>query len=58
MINELKERGVITDEQKRRVQASAFVRNKATHADWSGFSLEGVDDTIRLTKELISQHLK
>jgi len=58
VINELAAKGVITQEQKKRMQAPAFVRTKATHANWGAFTLEGVDDTIKITKALIEAHLK
>jgi hypothetical protein len=58
VMNELTAKGVITPEQKKRMQAPAFIRTKATHANWGAFTMEGVDDTIKITKELIEAHLK
>ena len=49
---------VITDEQAKQARVAAYVRTKASHADWDGFSMDGVDDTIKITKALIEAHLK
>ena len=49
---------VITDEQAKQARVAAYVRTKASHADWDGFSMGGVDDTIKITKALIEAHLK
>ena len=31
-------------------RTAALVRNKATHADWNAFDMDGVDHTIKFTK--------
>lgn len=49
---------VITEEQARQARVAQLVRNKALHADWDGFSMDGVNDTIKITKALIEAHLK
>ena len=47
--------GAITDEQAKQARVAAYVRTKATHADWTNFTMEGVDDTIKITKILLKQ---
>src|SRR5882757_8338962 len=37
---------------------AAHVRTKATHANWDEFTMEGVSDTIKITKALIEAHLR
>jgi hypothetical protein len=54
----LTKKGTITDQQARQVRVAQLVRNKASHAEWSGFDIEGVNDTIKITKTLIEAHLK
>ena len=49
---------VITEEQAKQARVAQLVRTKATHAEWAGFTMEGVDDTIKITKALIEAHLK
>lgn len=39
------------------VRAAALVRNKSLHANWNGFTMDGVDATIKITKALIEAHL-
>ena len=58
IMSALVKKEVITDEQARQARVAAFIRAKATHADWSEFSLEGVDDTIRITKFFLREHLE
>ena len=38
-------------------RTAALVQNKATHADWNGFGMDGVDHTIKFTKALLKDHL-
>ena len=38
-------------------RTAALVRNKATHADWNAFDIDGVDHTIKFTKALLKDHL-
>lgn len=54
----LTKNGTITDQQARQVRVAQLVRNKAGHAEWSGFDMDGVNDTIKITKTLIEAHLK
>ena len=49
---------VITEEQAKQARVAQLVRTKATHAEWDGFTMDGVDDTIKITKALIEAHLK
>ena len=49
---------VITEEQATQARAAALVRNKALHANWNGFTMDGVDATIKFTKALIEAYLK
>ena len=43
---------------KEKRRSAAFVRKKASHAEWGQFDKEGVNATIKLTKALIERHLK
>jgi hypothetical protein len=54
----LTKKEVITVEQEKQARVAQLVRNKAAHADWDGFTMQGVDDTIKITKALIEAHLK
>jgi hypothetical protein len=54
----LTKKEVITEEQAKQARVAQLVRTKATHAEWTGFTMEGVDDTIKITKALIETHLK
>jgi len=54
----LTKKEAITEEQAKQSRVAAHVRTKATHAEWDGFTKEGVDDTIKITKALIEAHLK
>jgi hypothetical protein len=58
VINALAKKEVITGEQAKQAKVAAHVRTKATHARWDEFTLEGVDDTIRITKAFIREHLE
>lgn len=58
VINELKKRDVITDEEKTQAQTPKLVRTRATHANWREFTLDGVDDTIKATKAFIKKYLE
>jgi hypothetical protein len=48
---------VITEEQAKQARVAQLIRNKAAHGEWDGFTMEGVDDTIKITKALIEAHL-
>lgn len=54
----LTKKEVITEEQAAQARAAALVRNKALHANWNGFTMDGVDATIKITKALIEAYLK
>ncbi len=54
----LTKHGVITEQQAKQARVATHVRNKASHADWGAFTMDGVDDTIKITKTLIDTHLK
>jgi hypothetical protein len=54
----LTKKEVITEEQATQARAAALVRNKALHANWNGFTMDGVDATIKFTKALIEAYLK
>lgn len=57
LITDLTQKGVITQEQSRQARTAAFVRTKASHAEWTEFSLDGVTDTIKITKALLKTTL-
>ena len=57
LINSLAAEGVITGQQGKQSKVAAHIRTKATHALWNEFDLEGVVDTIKLTKVLLREHL-
>jgi len=57
VINDLARKDVITAERVKQAKVGAHVRNRASRADWAELSMEGVDDTIKITKLLISEHL-
>ena len=57
VISSLKREGVITKIVAKRCRATADVRNAARHADWDAFSLGDVEDAIKLTRQLLEEHL-
>jgi hypothetical protein len=57
LISALTSRTVITGQQARQARTAAFVRTKATHAQWDDYDLDGVADVIRLTRTLLAEHL-
>ena len=57
LISELTKKEIITEQQSRQARTAAFVRTKASHAEWSEFDKEGVDATIKITKALLKEHL-
>jgi hypothetical protein len=48
---------VITGQQARQARTAAFVRTMATHAQWDEYELDGVAETITLTRTLLRDHL-
>jgi uncharacterized protein YutE (UPF0331/DUF86 family) len=57
IISELDKRDVITGVMAKRCRVAAGVRNHALHAQWDELSLEDVGDVIRLTHQLLTEHL-
>jgi hypothetical protein len=57
IISELSKRQVITGILAKRCRVAAGVRNHALHAQWTEFSLEDVEDVMRLTHQLLIEHL-
>jgi len=57
LIAELTKQKIITEQQARQARTAAFVRTKASHAEWRAFDMDGVDDTIKITKTLLKDHL-
>jgi hypothetical protein len=57
LINALAREGVITAQQSKQAKVAAHVRTKATHAQWDEFDLQGVSDTIEVTKRFLQDHL-
>jgi hypothetical protein len=57
LVTSLDKKGTITSVVAKRCRAAAGVRNHALHAQWDKFSLEDVDAVIRLTRQLLSEHL-
>jgi hypothetical protein len=48
---------VITGQQARQARTAAFVRTQATHGQWDEYELDGVAETITLTRTLLRDHL-
>jgi hypothetical protein len=57
LINDLARRNIITGQQSKQAKVAAHVRTKATHAQWDEFDLNGVSDTIQITRQLLRDHL-
>jgi hypothetical protein len=57
LIIALQKQNVITGQQARQARTAAFVRTKATHAQWDEYDLAGVAETITLTRTLLRDHL-
>jgi hypothetical protein len=57
LINALTKKDVITGLQSKQAKVASHVRTKATHAQWDEFDLEGVTDTIQITKRFLREHL-
>lgn len=57
LINALAKQSIITGQQTKQAKVAAHVRTKATHAQWDEINLEGVDDTIKITKFFLREHL-
>ena len=57
LINALAKQTVITGQQARQARTAAFVRTKATHAQWDEFDLDGVESTVQITRLFLQEHL-
>jgi hypothetical protein len=57
LITELTKPPVLTATKAKRARAAAGVRTKATHAQWTEFDAADVESTIKLTRELLDDHL-
>lgn len=57
IISGLAGNGTITGVVAKRCRAAAGVRNAALHANWDGFTLDDVGEVIRLTRQLLEEHL-
>ena len=58
IISKLKSAGVIDKAVVERCRATASVGNETLHANWEGLSLEEIMDVIRLTRQLVQEHLE
>ncbi|MDD4052192.1 MAG: hypothetical protein PHR28_09895 [candidate division Zixibacteria bacterium] len=57
LINALAKAGTLTSVQAKRAKAAAYVRTKATHAQWDEFEMDDLKATIEFTEELIRKNL-
>lgn len=57
LINALAKQGTITAQQSKQAKVASHVRTKATHAQWEEFDLQGVSDTIQITRRFLQEHL-
>lgn len=57
VISTLVKEDVITGIVSKRCRTAAGVRNAALHADWEAFTLGDVEDVIKLTRQLLEEHL-
>jgi hypothetical protein len=57
LINALARKGVITGQQSKQAKVAAHVRTKATHALWDEYELDGVAETIQVTRTFLREHL-
>lgn len=57
IISDLAKKDVITSIMAKRCRVAADVRNHALHAQWDKFTLADIDDVMRLTHELLTEHL-
>jgi hypothetical protein len=55
LISDLQKSGAMTAIQAKRARVGAHVRTKATHAQWSEFELGDVEETLRITEDLIER---
>jgi hypothetical protein len=57
LISALAKSQVISATKAKRARTGAHVRTKATHAQWDEFDAEDVKETVRLTRQLLDDHL-
>lgn len=57
VISALEKARVLLPIKVKRCRAAAHVRNKATHAQWGEFERSDVEETIKITRELIESRL-
>jgi len=57
LINALARKTVITGQQSKQAKVAAHVRTKATHAQWDEYELDGVAQTIQLTRTFLGENL-
>jgi hypothetical protein len=57
LLNSLARQNVITGQQNKQAKVAAHVRSKATHALWDEYDLNGVAQTIQLTRTFLREHL-
>ncbi len=56
VINALARATLITSQQSKQAKVASHVRTKATHAQWNEFDLDGVRQTVEITKRLLADH--
>jgi len=56
LIIALGRRSLITGQQSKQARVAAHVRNKATHALWDEYELDGAAATIELTRTFLREH--
>lgn len=57
LISELTKKSIITATKAKRFRVAADVRTKATHAQWAEFEGSDVEETIKITRDLIENYL-
>jgi hypothetical protein len=57
LISALLRQTVITGQQAKQARVAAHVRTKATHAQWDEYDLDGVGETIAITRTFLREHL-
>ncbi len=57
LINALSSQRVITGLQSKQAKVAADLRNKAAHASWPEVTSSGVEDTIKVTRLFLEEHL-
>jgi hypothetical protein len=57
LISALTRQNVITGQQGKQARVAAHVRTQATHAQWDEYNLDGVAETIQLTRTFLREHL-